>query len=90
MVIHPNELQRAFVGSEPAGIFVSNDGGKSWRSCPEVEQLRNKYGWSLPYSPQAGCVRGFAFHGHRGDAAVAVGCVFLQTPETASSSRQLG
>ena len=77
IVIHPNDRQRAFVGSEPAGIFVSQNGGRSWRLCPEVEQLRKKHGWSLPYSPQAGCVRGFAFLGTRGYAAVEDGCVLV-------------
>jgi photosystem II stability/assembly factor-like uncharacterized protein len=34
--------------------------------------LRDKHGWFLPYSPEAGCVRGFAFQGRRGYAAVEV------------------
>ena len=49
--------------------------GKSWRACAEVTQLRDKFKWSLPYSPEAGCVRGFAFHGSRAYAAVEVGGV---------------
>jgi photosystem II stability/assembly factor-like uncharacterized protein len=28
--------------------------------CPEVSALRDTQGWFLPYSPEAGCVRGFA------------------------------
>jgi len=48
------------VGTEPAGIFVSRDGGKTWSSRPEVGNLRDANGWFLPYSPKAGCVRGFA------------------------------
>lgn len=64
-----------FAGTEPAGIFVSHDGGGTWRPCPEVAQMRDKFGWSLPYSPEAGCVRGFAFHGSRVYAAVEVGGV---------------
>jgi photosystem II stability/assembly factor-like uncharacterized protein len=77
LVIHPNDRQRAFVGSEPAAIFISLNSGRSWRLCPEVEQLRKKHGWSLPYSPQAGCVRGFALLGTRGYAAVEDGCVLV-------------
>ena len=49
------------VGTEPAGIFVSRDGGVTWDSNPEVSALRDRFGWFLPYSPNAGCVRGFAF-----------------------------
>jgi hypothetical protein len=49
----------------------------SWRACPEVAQLREAHRWSLPYSPESGCVRGFAFHGQRGYAAVEDGCVLV-------------
>ena len=64
-------------GSEPAGIFLSQDDGETWHSRPEVIYLRRQYRWSLPYSPEAGCVRGFAFHGKRVYAAVEVGGVLV-------------
>lgn len=72
---HPDISDLEFAGTEPANIFISHNGGNSWRACPEVAQLRDKHGWSLPYSPEAGCVRGFAFHGSRVYAAVEVGGV---------------
>ena len=70
------------VGTEPAGIFVSNDGGKTWGERPEIAKLRDANGWFLPYSPKAGCVRGFAVAkpaNHRGRmyAAVEVGGVLI-------------
>jgi photosystem II stability/assembly factor-like uncharacterized protein len=70
------------VGTEPAGIFVSRDSGKTWHQNAEVVELRDKYGWFLPYSPEAGCVRGFAIaesgpHKSRVYAAVEVGGVLL-------------
>jgi photosystem II stability/assembly factor-like uncharacterized protein len=74
---HPSLPGRCFAGTEPAGIFVSDDGGRGWRVCPEVIELREVHGWSLPYSPEAGCVRGFAFLGTRGYAAVEDGCVLV-------------
>lgn len=74
---HPDVSDLVFAGTEPAGIFVSQDAGSSWRPCPEVAELRDKHGWSLPYSPEAGCVRGFAFHGSRAYAAVEVGGVLV-------------
>ena len=49
------------VGTEPAGIFISRDGGLTWTPSPEVSELRDRNSWFLPYSPNAGCVRGFAF-----------------------------
>ena len=75
LAYHPDISDREFAGTEPAGIFVSHDGGGSWRACPEVAGLRDQHKWSLPYSPEAGCVRGFAFQGTRGYAAVEVGGV---------------
>ncbi len=62
-------------GTEPAMIYYSLDNGKIWRAYPEVAELRDRFGWSLPYSPEAGCVRGFALHGSRAYAAVEVGGV---------------
>ncbi len=72
---HPDVSDLEFAGTEPAGIYVSHDGGGLWRACPEVTQLRDEHKWSLPYSSGAGCVRGFAFLGTRGYAAVEVGGV---------------
>lgn len=73
LAYHPDISDREFAGTEPAGVFVSHDGAASWRACPEVTALREQHRWSLPYSPEAGCVRGFAFHGRRAYAAVEVG-----------------
>jgi photosystem II stability/assembly factor-like uncharacterized protein len=64
---------RVFVGTEPAGIFVLHEGDSAWRACPEVAALRDQHRWFLPYSPEAGCIRGFAFHGSHAYAAVEVG-----------------
>jgi photosystem II stability/assembly factor-like uncharacterized protein len=75
LACHPDVSDLEFAGTEPAGIFISHNGGESWRACPEVAELRDQYKWSLPYSPEAGCVRGFAFHGSRVYAAVEVGGV---------------
>ena len=77
MGYHPDVSDLEFAGTEPAEIFVSHDDGDSWRACPEVAQQRDEFGWSLPYSPEAGCVRGFAFHRSRVYAAVEVGGVLV-------------
>jgi photosystem II stability/assembly factor-like uncharacterized protein len=73
MAYHPDISDREFAGTEPAAIFISHDGGEQWQERPEVSALRDRFGWWLPYSPEAGCVRGFAFHGQRVYAAVEVG-----------------
>jgi photosystem II stability/assembly factor-like uncharacterized protein len=75
MAYHPDISDFEFAGSEPAAIFVSRDGAATWAERPEVARLRDTHGWFLPYSPEAGCVRGFAFHGQRAYAAVEVGGV---------------
>src|SRR5215469_2884348 len=51
MAFHPDLSDYEFVGTEPAAIFVSHNGARSWRECPEIAQLRNEHGWMLPYSP---------------------------------------
>lgn len=75
LAYHPNISNLEFAGTEPASIFISHDGGNSWQECAEVARLRDQHHWFLPYSPEAGCVRGFAFHGPRAYAAVEVGGV---------------
>jgi photosystem II stability/assembly factor-like uncharacterized protein len=60
-------------GTEPAGIFYSSDGGRSWQEALEVARLRDQFRWFLPYSSGDGCVRGFTFNGRRVYAAVEVG-----------------
>lgn len=75
LAYHPDISDREFAGTEPAGLFVSHDGAQTWRECQEVAALRDQHRWMLPYSPEAGCVRGFAFHDRRAYAAVEVGGV---------------
>jgi hypothetical protein len=75
LAYHPAVSDREFAGTEPAAIFMSHDGGTTWSERSEVAELRERYGWRLPYSPAAGCIRGFAFHGQRGYAAAEDGAL---------------
>ncbi len=72
---HAYEGTSFFAGTEPAALYRLEPGADAWKACPEVSELRSRYHWRLPYSPAAGCVRGFAFCGSRGYAAVEVGGV---------------
>ncbi len=73
LAFHPEQPELAYAGTEPAAIFFSKDGGNSWQECKEVAALRDRHQWFLPYSPEAGCIRGFAFLNERAFAAVEVG-----------------
>jgi len=84
LACHPDREGLAFAGSEPAAIFVSQDGGATWAARPEVADLRDANRWYLPYSPEAGCVRGFAGGGERFYAAVEVGGM-LRTDDLGAS-----
>lgn len=84
LAYHPDISDAEFAGTEPASIFLSKDGGGYWQECIEVAKLRDQHHWFLPYSPEAGCVRGFAFHGSRAYAAVEVGGV-LRSDDTGAS-----
>ena len=75
LAFHPDVSDFELAGTEPAGIFISRDGAQTWHPAPEVPRLRDAHRWFLPYSPEAGCVRGFAIHGQRLYAAVEVGGV---------------
>ncbi len=90
LAFHPGMADFSAAGTEPAGLFISHNGGDSWQARPEVEALRDHLGWWLPYSPEAGCVRGLAFHGRRGYAAVEVGGVLRSDDEGKSWSLAAG
>ena len=75
LAFHPEISDFELAGTEPAGIYLSKDGAASWQGHPAVVELRRRNGWYLPYSLEAGCVRGFAIHGLRLYAAVEVGGV---------------
>jgi photosystem II stability/assembly factor-like uncharacterized protein len=86
LAFHPGISDFEVAGTEPANIYISHDGGGSWSGSTQVTGLRDQFHWFLPYSPQAGCVRGFAFSGQRLYAAVEVGGV-LRSDDLGSHSR---
>jgi len=73
LAFHPDNPGFAYAGTEPAAIFYSKDGGQNWLECLNVPRYRDEHKWFLPYSPEAGCIRGFSFAGETGFAAVEVG-----------------
>lgn len=77
LAVNPDQSGQWFAGTEPAAIFISLDHGATWQACSDVSRLRDQHRWSLPYSPEAGCVRDFAFGGEQIYAAVEVGGVLV-------------
>lgn len=73
LAYHPDISDCELAGTEPANIFVSRDGANTWQTGAGVAGLRDQHNWFLPYSPEAGCIRGFAFHNARLYAAAEVG-----------------
>ena len=88
LAIHPDTPTTILAGTEPATILLSRDGGDKWSVAPDVVRLRDEQGWSLPYSPAAGCIRGFSFAGDRVYAAAEVGGV-LRSDDAGSTWRLL-
>ncbi len=73
LAYHPQDAHVVLAGTQPAEIFVSRDGSQSWQPCQGVTNLRDKFNWSMPYAPDAGCVRDFAFQNERVYAGVEQG-----------------
>ena len=86
LAVHSGHL---LAGTEPAAVFVSRDDGETWAKAPDVARLRDAHGWSLPYSPAAGCVRDFVGAGERLYAAAEVGGV-LCSDDAGGAWRLLG
>lgn len=77
LALYLDGTDRVLVGTEPAAIYVGELGSKEWRECREVADLREHFGWELPYSPEEGCVRDFAMGAERVYAAVEVGGILF-------------
>ena len=54
---HPNDPQIVRVGTEPARVWCSRDGGAMWAEERGFTALPGCAEWFLPYSPRAGAVR---------------------------------
>ena len=54
---HPHDPQIVRVGTEPARVWLSRDGGDAWTEEDGFSALPGCAEWFLPYSPRAGAVR---------------------------------
>jgi len=88
LAVFPDTPETLLIGTEPAAVLVSRDDGGTWVEAADVAQLRDAHGWSLPYSPAAGCIRGFTLAGARVYAAAEVGGV-LRSDDAGATWRLL-
>ncbi|HZA23967.1 MAG TPA: hypothetical protein VFA32_15430, partial [Dehalococcoidia bacterium] len=47
VLVHPDDHQRVYVGSEPAAIFRSRDGGETWEEQPGFRAMPESSQWSF-------------------------------------------
>lgn len=52
-----NGLSVVWTGTEPSGLFRSEDGGNTWRDCPSLLDLPSRLSWSFPPRPHTHHVR---------------------------------
>jgi photosystem II stability/assembly factor-like uncharacterized protein len=58
-------LDAELAGTEPARVFRSDDGGRTWGELEGVADIPGKEDWFLPYSPRAGAARNAYVTGER-------------------------
>ena len=47
VLMHPTNPQEIYVGSEPAAVFRSKDGGETWEECIGFRAVPESSGWSF-------------------------------------------
>ena len=69
-----------YVGTEPAMIYRSDDGGDAWQRCSAIDDLPTRSAWTFPPLPHEPHVRSIDFLPRDGDSVLAgieVGGVIL-------------
>ncbi|MBL8549555.1 MAG: hypothetical protein JNJ73_06200 [Hyphomonadaceae bacterium] len=53
---------RLWVGTEPVGLFFSDDLGDTWTECEALKRVPEHENWTFPSPPNIGHVKGLAWH----------------------------
>jgi photosystem II stability/assembly factor-like uncharacterized protein len=61
-VQYRGDKQVLFAGTEPPGLYRSDDLGKSWRELPSIRQVPGTDRWTFPPPPHIAHVKNVAFH----------------------------
>ncbi|WP_227002529.1 WD40/YVTN/BNR-like repeat-containing protein [Salicibibacter kimchii] len=61
VAVSPTEVKNGYhvvwAGTEPSGLFRSEDGGQTWADCPALLNLSSRSSWSIPPRPHMHHVR---------------------------------
>jgi photosystem II stability/assembly factor-like uncharacterized protein len=80
VAVAPSDPNTIFIGTEPVGIFVSRDGGRSWSECEEVARMAQRLKWGYPVPSVQPHIRDIVIdrsNPNRLFAAVQVGAVIV-------------
>ena len=71
MQAHPTRANELYVGTLPAAVYVSENGGRSFRELPAFRQLPEYNKWTFPPPPHAAHVRCITLDGRVPDEIIA-------------------
>lgn len=80
VAVSPADANTIFVGTEPVGMFVSRDRGKTWSECTEVARMAERLKWGYPVPSVPPHIRDIVIDSsnpNRMFAAVQVGAVII-------------
>jgi photosystem II stability/assembly factor-like uncharacterized protein len=76
--IHPEDPNLIFIGSEPAAVFMSSNGGQTWSECDGFSSVPGAKDWSFHWEGRSAHVRDIRVAPHDSDwiyAGIEVGGV---------------
>jgi hypothetical protein len=57
LTVSPHDANKIYVGAEPAGVFISDDGGATWRENASVRAIAAERKWLYPVPTVANHIR---------------------------------
>ena len=75
-------------GALPAHLYLSEDGGQSWRELPALRQVESVPGWTFPPPPRIGHVKDIVIDGDRLLVGIEIGAL-LVSDDFGGSFREL-
>lgn len=76
-----NGREMLYAGSMPAHLFVSEDGGESWRDLPALREVPGREHWFFPPAPHLGHVKDIVIDGKRVFVGIEVGALLVSEDE---------